>query len=849
VAKRIKLNIDESCCAADMSAALPITQGVPFADGELTRGAPVRVVDDEGRPVPTQSTCLATWHSDLQYVKWLLVDFQVDARLREAGNVFLEYGDGVTPELPSRPVTVEAQETILISTGSVELELARGDPDFFKSLRVHSDRGWTELLGSKPGPFLYITDGRGIRYNSYRTAPAPRIVIEDQGPMRASVCIKGYHASEDFRLFCPYILRIHAYAGRSDIRIFHTFIFDQDPGRFELSRIGMKLPLELGDKVGMAFGGQEKHHGAKLWDTAELVQKCDNEYEAVLDGKTFARGGRSGGWAYCTGSGGSVAVGLRDMWREFPKAIALDADGIDIQLLPSGVNKPLNLENPWKGAVIRGKDEEELLARLAEDATAGVCFKGFLGTADLPDSSAEGNEQSMREAMAFADKHLHDRRVSWGDTEGNGANGGAGMGKTHELWIDFRAQAHVEDNVEAWASAINQPPLAPAEPSYMCNTGALRILAPKDTEAFPEVEQGLELMFDKLWAEPVKKCRLYGMIDYGDLPNGHLRNDGVIYRLFQEEPGFKITDLIGWFNNEGLDMCYAQWQYFARTGQRKYWALAEANSEHVEDVDTIHAHPTNEYCVGLGHYHNMFHWSGGPSPSHTQLHGWLLHYFFTGNRRALDVAREVADHHVRNREPSGVVSNRSAPLRREFTVPVAALWAFYETTWEEKYGDCARRSLDFFLKTQKDSGQFPNDLYTDGELGDRPRVSEDEDPGGGGNECYMFYDAYRITNDPAIKRAVLGVADWILKTNYLMTNMQTGVGGASHMSVPSGFVAHAYQLTGEQRYASALREALKQFPDVARRYAEMKGRVCFRAPVAAHQFIASALIVGVGEQE
>jgi hypothetical protein len=56
----------------------PITFGIPFADGALRVGAAVRLVDGNGSPMPAQTQCLATWHRDLEYVKWLLVDAQVD---------------------------------------------------------------------------------------------------------------------------------------------------------------------------------------------------------------------------------------------------------------------------------------------------------------------------------------------------------------------------------------------------------------------------------------------------------------------------------------------------------------------------------------------------------------------------------------------------------------------------------------------------------------------------------------------------------------------------------------------------------------------------------------------------
>src|SRR5687767_12891701 len=70
-AKRIRLQVENPSNV--VRKAWPITQGVPFAEGELERGAPVRVVERDGRVLPTQSTYLATWKKDLKHVKWLLV--------------------------------------------------------------------------------------------------------------------------------------------------------------------------------------------------------------------------------------------------------------------------------------------------------------------------------------------------------------------------------------------------------------------------------------------------------------------------------------------------------------------------------------------------------------------------------------------------------------------------------------------------------------------------------------------------------------------------------------------------------------------------------------------------------
>lgn len=254
MAKRIKLNIEEPTRINRPS--WPITQGVPFPDKELERGTSVRIVDGDGNPLPTQSTCLTTWDKDMRYVKWLLLDFQANIKGGSTSQFFLEYGPDIKLVEPDHPVTTERKgENVFISTGELKLKLCESSPDFFSSAKVKTKDGWVDLLRGNPGPFLYMKDARGVWYDSYSKSPNPQISIEDSGPLRASVCIKGYHSSGDSRRFCPYILRIHAFAGEKELHIFHTFIFDQDSDKMKLSEIGMKFPLRLGKNLRVAFGG------------------------------------------------------------------------------------------------------------------------------------------------------------------------------------------------------------------------------------------------------------------------------------------------------------------------------------------------------------------------------------------------------------------------------------------------------------------------------------------------------------------------------------------------------------------------------------------------------------------
>ena len=306
--KRIRLTVENA--GGVVRKAWPITQGVPFADGDLERKAPARVVDRDGHALPTQVTCLATWGRDLKYVKWLLVDFQCDLGPEEIRELYLEYGDGVESAGPEQAVSVEETgKGVTIDTGVLRLRMRKGSADFLAGCDLKTEDGWRDVFRGTPGPHLYLQTASGEVYDSVAGAPSPRVVVEDPGPLRASVCIKGYHATKDGICLCPYTVRIHAYAGSRDLRIFHTFVFDQNPDALEFSEVGMCFPLDLGDELRMAFGGQEKAHWATRWERAGYLQSSDVAYEVTRDGESFGRGEKPRGWRVC------AVARLRQLWR------------------------------------------------------------------------------------------------------------------------------------------------------------------------------------------------------------------------------------------------------------------------------------------------------------------------------------------------------------------------------------------------------------------------------------------------------------------------------------------------------------------------------------------------------
>jgi len=241
--------------------------------------------------------------------------------------------------------------------------------------------------------------------------------------------------------FCPYILRIHLFAGTSDLRIDHTFIYDQDPYRVELAAIGVNFPLALGDGLRAAIGGDGGSHWATHWERMHLLQSDDMHYSVHLDDRDFGEGEKASGWASLNGHlGGAVAV-LRNVWQEYPKGFTLTEEGIDVQVWPPSCGEPLAFSTPWNEVAVRfdgTRDEEEVKRRLAAEPTAPLNLKSF----------GIQNEEDLVWVEEMVEKYASGRAVSYNDT---GTGTGLGASKTTEIHIRLRASEIADEEAEAFA--------------------------------------------------------------------------------------------------------------------------------------------------------------------------------------------------------------------------------------------------------------------------------------------------------------------------------------------------------------------------------------------------------------
>jgi hypothetical protein len=832
----------------------PVTQGIPLPDHTLPRQAPVVVLDPDGQPLPTQSECLTTWGSNRRFVKWLLVDFPCSIKAQSA-NRFLLVGGGDSPPPPAHPASVsDSGSRVRLSNGLIEVDLQRNAADFFKSLRLLATGGEPRtLLSPQRRPHLHLTaidkqkpGAPPLEFASDIGPLAPLIEVEAAGPIRASVLVSGYHFSADGLRFCPYRLRIHLYAGRPDLRIEHTFIFDQAPERFALTSIALRWPLAA-DRPTTGWIGTPSAAPVAVAapDTFGFIQSTVDTGHRWDGHHTFPAAGSAPGWISRGHSTLAIGAFLNETAREFPVGLRFTPDALSLDFWPAEAG-PLDFTSPFAQPAVWIREplplpDDEMKRRLdSQPHTPLDLHFARLGTGP----EALDRCDRLRRQLHTMDPH---RPYAFSNTDVAGA---CGMAKTHRAWLSFAAAPPDPQAAATFSGAVREPLLALPEPEQVCASGAVRLLHPCDPTRFPATESALADLFEQLVLEPERVCSIAGKFDYGDLINGHNVNNPITYRAFrrQAEPWTAPLRHLGVFNNESQDVIRQLWCFYLRTGRRDYFRFAEAKSRHTEDVDFVHRLPRDAQvlphpnlprrCEGQMHYHSATHWSGPYVTSHSLVSGIVTHYLLTGDRRAREVALAMADSLVRNQTPNGLV--RESGLHRELTGAVCTLLEACQLTGSESYRALALNTLALLRALANPTGNLPTRIFTgcgpDGTAVDAEGL--DNRVGyPGGMLWYVLYDAWALFPEPWIREWILQLAEaWVhgvpcddvlpavrtqpAETGLSVHEIAPGWLWHSWLSFPNFFfdplVALAWKWTGQPRFLGYLVHRARVFPDMAR---------------------------------
>jgi len=445
-----------------------VSSGVPFPQGHLASPGSVRLLDAQGREAPLQTKVLATWPDGT--IKWLLLIFPSRACGRSPERFTLEYGSRVKPApVKDRLDVDESRSAVTVTTGPLRIRLPRdafGPPGevWFdeNSDGKFDDAERITKAGNETAVFL--RDEKGKSYDSL--APPVEMTVEERGPLRACVKIRGKHRAPDGTELFTYTVRLYAYAGKPYVRLFYTFGNDNlEPQFTKIKSIRLSTGPAFGPEVESVLGGlPARRLGAK--DLLELYQDYENHYRVTLNRESIGEGAHGAGWIRLSDGRRGVTVSVRNFWQLYPKSFGASRDGLVVGLLPP-------LEDDQYAA---DKDLEDRL------------FYYLL----------HGVYKLKR-----------------------------GFEKRHELLYQFHTPRS-ESEAEAAAAAFQQPIVAVAPPEWVCATRAFGRMTPAAAGEFPWFERKFRKGLQRTLGEHRERFREYGMMNFGDYYGERIYNWGNI---------------------------------------------------------------------------------------------------------------------------------------------------------------------------------------------------------------------------------------------------------------------------------------------------------------------------------
>lgn len=732
----------------------PLSGGVPFAMGQLRTDQTVRLRDDEGAVWPAQTRPMATWEDGS--IKWLLVTTQTPLHA-QGQQLWLEYGEPVkaTSTVTSRVSVEETPAQVTMTTGPLRVVVNKQRFTLFDSVSVdrNADGVFSDDERLAGGGDLVITH-RNAEFRSSHDAQTYQLQVEEAGPLRATIKASGWFRDQRGNGFCRFTVRLQVFAGLSQIRVYHTFIYTGYPANLyhheyegaklpeneTIQDISLELPTNVASDAVVVTADDQKLLSTPLDAVMTITQAGPNAYEIRKDETSVHKGVRNEGWVVVQNAHGGIQAAVRDAWQQYPKALVIDprAQRLVVKLWPDSAGE-LNLET---GPEAYGPD----------DVARGSAF---------------------------------------------------GLGKTHELVFGFFPQQLEPEVARRLISPWLEPSVLAAHPAWMQATDVLGTVGPPQLERFSQAELMLDQLFG--WAERhPKSFEWYGMLDYGDTRLWYRKE---AYDKSYDDWGWHPEGRWGWFNCEAVGSPTGYLMSFLRTHNLKYFTFGEAAARHIMDVDTVHHNTvandprlkgtiSDEFSkVGSMHRHSAYHWSGrNEEATHTNVTGLLLYYYLTGYDRGWDVANEVGSFFLLN--PVTYTKHPDiAPARAIGNV----LWGdvlLYQATRDPRYRKAAEPWVEVFLNGQQPDGTWL-ETYNPRERSWNGKIK---------NNYITFHILpaliayHRLTGNPSVARAIIKGTDAMISREPYLQFFDA--------------LAYSYQLTGRGSY---LDEAMRRINELVQK--------------------------------
>ncbi len=695
---RITISVDNSEVGA------PVKFGIPFPAGELYSPDHVRVLNQKGEEILSQTTKVTSWEPADDSIKWLWVFLFAD----DSDEYIIEYGQDVRKTVfPEFPIEYKNNQRVNgfveINTGPLHLRIDKGGSGFIDRVQYNAGQnGFDEehIIASglpERGSFLDLLDDAGL--DTSRAVIHQHFIERGSGPLHAIVRIEGeYEYEQEDHENSPFVTYIHAYAGKPFVRVLHTFTYTGIPDKSE-PLDGYQHP-DIATQPDRILSEEERSQDEGLMEPKDRIANAGFGLKYHMDGNiTYKTSLHDGKW-----------------WEDLnPKIVTNElTENESISLLQTGPDPtgipPVDFSDKDQhmsgfSALLEGvgySDEAEKaegwFTITNGELGVSVGLKNMLE--EYPNEIAVNSEKGWIHAHTWSPNEvpMSFERATTEPDAGMVGNFAQGITKTTEMILSFHDGDKQAEDIRKTMNYILDPPVAHAGAEWYSNSGVYGTFAGADN-SIQELERSMKykfqwMLFNQNW-EP-----WYGMFDYGDIKNYFFN-----YTWFQ------------WANNEPAQD-FQWWVNFMRTGDSEIYNMARASSRHTMDVDNTHWPRPRKYrgdtnrsldwfeseqqpeaspYVGIGRRHAAQQWTSKLS-AHVWIQGWLASYYLDGYHRGLDVARLTGDYYL------GRIFGEHGLTGRRLYLSVWNLAELYDATKEKQYLEELDDRVDRLLKMQRQQG-------------------------------------------------------------------------------------------------------------------------------------------------
>jgi hypothetical protein len=595
----------------------PVTSGVPIPRGaSLTDLNSLRFLDGSGQPVAAQFTPLARWGGSaglttggsaglttggapdvpVRPVRWLLLDFQADVPASGAASYRLVNSGGATPTYPTLVVT-DTVSAVIVDVGSGQFSISKTDG------RLTGPHLAAPLVGR-------ARDADGVVY----TTDGPvTVTIPLSGPMRVSVHVRGAYRDASGTPLLHHTSRYWFYAGQPTVRLFHT-VENNTPcpldeyeqldcydigsgGSVTVADLSLVLSTSLGGGLTYQAAGAGAPASGSLADDLLLYQDSSgadhwDRYLTMTDWEGNPLDARPRLQSYVSFRGYRTTLG----------EAVVDSGG-----QAAGWLSVAGADGSWTVGVRDFWQNFPKALRAAPDGTLGIgLFPDEFGPADYGFTLRAGEHKTHEILLSHNSPPLQ---------AGEGLGVGALLAFAPPAWY-VQSDAFGPTGLPNWTGW-------PDHENYINH----------QLDTAPTYEDWMDWYPNLLAA--IEGTDFYGIFDYGDWP--------IDYE------GYGVAPLNCKYDND-----YGMWLQWARTGDSRWFDLAQAADRHFADVDILHnRHSPRHWGDGIAFGHSYHDEDGFINPHRNYggnhpdtafgMAGMLLTYYLTGYEKALDSALELAN--------------------------------------------------------------------------------------------------------------------------------------------------------------------------------------------------------------